>query len=194
MLHRLYAHVVWTTRGRRALIDARVARFLCGFLRGVARQERAQVLEIGMVADHVHVLVRLDPNTHLPRLVQRWKGGSAVMARREGHTAAQASLRWSKGYSVVSISPRALPAVRRYLQAQPDHHPEAAIRDWAGDQSEFDPVSREQWVGEDRVRVLAKQPAPTPSVHRQAEPRVHSRLGGALPADPAPAPLLPPQG
>jgi putative transposase len=156
MLHRLYAHVVWTTRGRQKRIDARVARFLCGFVRGVARQERAQVLETGMVADHVHVLVRLDPNTHLPRLVQRWKGGSAVMARREGHTTAHAPLRWSKGYSVVSISPRALPAVRAYLRAQPDHHPDAAIPGWAGDQSDFDPVSREQWVGENRVRVLAR--------------------------------------
>ena len=36
--HRLYVHVVWTTRGRAPLLDAKVARFLWRFLRDVVRQ------------------------------------------------------------------------------------------------------------------------------------------------------------
>ncbi len=31
--HRLYVHLVWTTRGRERLIDPDLARFLCRFLR-----------------------------------------------------------------------------------------------------------------------------------------------------------------
>jgi putative transposase len=165
MRQRLYVHVVWTTRDRRSLISARVARFLTGFLRGVARQEGAQVLEIGLAADHVHLLVRLDVTTRLPRLVQRWKGGSAAVARQEGQGSPGTPLRWSKGYAIQSVSPRALPAVRAYLRAQAQHHPDRAIAGWDGDESEFDPVGHDEWRGQGRARILARRVEPDPSVH-----------------------------
>ncbi len=82
MIDRIYCHIVWTTRNRKALIDAALARFLCGFLRGVASQEAARLLEIGMVRTHVHLLVRIRPTTNVSRLLQRLKGGSAAIATR----------------------------------------------------------------------------------------------------------------
>ena len=66
MRHRLYVHLVWTTRERARLIDRDLARFLCGFLRAMARKERAYVLEIGMVQTHVHLLVRVHPPCQSP--------------------------------------------------------------------------------------------------------------------------------
>jgi REP element-mobilizing transposase RayT len=80
VFHHLYYHLTWTTRGRDRLIDAGLANFLCRYLRAVARQERAHVLEVGMVATHVHVLLRAHPTTDLTRLVQRAKGGSSALA------------------------------------------------------------------------------------------------------------------
>src|SRR6266516_4220194 len=75
VIDRIYCHIVWTTRNREALIDAGLARFLCGFLRGVASQEAARLLEIGMDRTHVHLLVRIRPTTNVSRLLQRLKGG-----------------------------------------------------------------------------------------------------------------------
>lgn len=112
MRHRLYCHVVWTTRDRERLIDGGLAAFLCRFLRDVARQERAQILEIGMVSTHVHLLVRVDPTTDISRLLQRLKGGSSAVAGKERHSTNGRSLKWSKGYNIQSVSPRALEAVR----------------------------------------------------------------------------------
>jgi REP element-mobilizing transposase RayT len=67
MHHRLYLHLVWSTRDRAPLITADRAVFLCRFLRGTARHHRAYVLELGMVATHVHVLLRVHPATALSR-------------------------------------------------------------------------------------------------------------------------------
>ena len=97
MIHRLYCHIVWTTRGREPLIDAGLARFLCAFLRGVAGQERTQILEIGMVRTHVHLVVRLHPTTRLDRLLQRLKGGSAAIAGKERHSTEGPSASMGKG-------------------------------------------------------------------------------------------------
>ncbi len=50
--------------------------------------------------------------TDLTRLVQRLKGGSAAIAGKEPHSTSATLLRWAKGYSIHSISPRAVATVR----------------------------------------------------------------------------------
>lgn len=124
--HRLYYHVVWTTRDRQPLIDASYAVFLSRFLRAVAKQERAQTLEIGIVSTHVHVLLQIHPTTSIPVLLQRLKGGSAVIGSRQ--RGGSGELRWAKGYSITSVGPRSLPAVRAYVRNQAERHPDEAIR------------------------------------------------------------------
>jgi REP element-mobilizing transposase RayT len=121
MRDRLYAHIVWTTRGREPTIDATLARFLSRFLPAIARQERAGLHALGMVRTHVHLLLQLHPTTNISRLLQRLKGGSSVLANRAGHAAA-CPLRWARGYNIESVSPRALAAAREYVLRQPAHH------------------------------------------------------------------------
>jgi REP element-mobilizing transposase RayT len=128
--HRLYVHIVWTTRRREPTLDAASAVFLAGFLPAVASQERSRLLAFGAVRTHVHLLVQLHPTTSLPRLVQRLKGGSSVISNREGH--GRSALRWAKGYSVASVGERALEAARRYVASQAEHHPGEAIAGWDG--------------------------------------------------------------
>ena len=135
MYHRLYYHVVWGTNDREPGITGDVALFLCRFLRSVAIQERARILEIGMVNDHVHVLMTLHPMTNWMRLIQRLKGASSMVANREKHADAAKPLKWGKGYSVHSVSPCNVEKVRGYLKRQAEHHPERAIADWNGDRS-----------------------------------------------------------
>jgi len=149
MWHRLYYHIAWTTRERQHLIDAGLARFLCRFLRGVARQERAHILEIGIVETHVHLLVRTHPVCDISRLLQRMKGGSSAVAGKERHSTTGHTLKWSKGYSIRTVAPRSLEAVRAYLRLQPTKHPSEAINDWAGDQPEYEIAGQEQWPGSD---------------------------------------------
>jgi len=150
MRHRLYYHIVWTTRERQHLIDDGLAQFLCRFLRGVARQERAHILEIGMVATHVHLLIRMHPTCTVSRLMQRMKGGSSAVAGKERHSTTGSVLKWSKGYSIRTVGPLSLEAVRAYLRLQPTKHPTEAVEDWAGDQPEYEIAGQEQWAGSDR--------------------------------------------
>ena len=131
MRDRLFVHIVWTTRGREPVIDAAVARFLTRFLPAVARQERAGLHALGMVRTHIHLLLQLHPSTNISRLLQRLKGGSSVLANREGHAAAR-PLRWARGYNIESVSPRALASAREYVLRQPAHHPREAIPGWSG--------------------------------------------------------------
>jgi REP-associated tyrosine transposase len=137
MRHRLYVHLIWTTRNREPLIDRDIARFLCQFLRATARKERAHILEIGMVQTHLHILARLHPTVAISTLVKRLKGASSAIATKEG-LGTQGRLYWSKGYSVDSVGRMSLDSVRAYLRNQPSHHDEEAIPGWQGDTSEYE--------------------------------------------------------
>lgn len=96
MHHRIHLHLVWVTRDRAPSIDHDRAGFLAEHLQVIARQERARVLEIGIVATHLHLLVRAHPTTVLPRLLQRMKGGTAH-GINTAWPAVRHPLRWAKG-------------------------------------------------------------------------------------------------
>ncbi len=123
---RLFYHIAWTTRDRQPLIEAAVAEFLARYLPSVARQERTRILELGIVRTHLHLLIKTHPTTSIPRLLQRFKGGSATLANREGH-ASQGELRWAKGYNIETVGPRSIDAVGRYVRNQAMRHPAEAI-------------------------------------------------------------------
>src|SRR5205085_11542678 len=81
----------WTTWRRLPLIDEAVANFLGPFLRTEAKRHGARVMEVGIVRDHVHLLLALPPVYDAPRLVQGLKGASARIANRDGHSGRGAS-------------------------------------------------------------------------------------------------------
>ena len=130
MRHRFFAHLVWTTRQRAPLIDLARAEFLARSLPRIALQERGQVWAMGVVSTHVHLLVRLDPSTAIPRLVQRLKGGTAYLSAKEAIGNPQRPLRWTKGYNLESVSPKSVLAATRYIEGQSSHHPGEAIAGW----------------------------------------------------------------
>ncbi len=144
MRHRIFFHVIWTTRDRADSIDAPVATFLVRYCRAVAKQERSAVLAIGLVTDHLHLVLRCHPTVSIPHLVKRLKGGSAVLANREGHARAK-RLKWARGYDVESVSPRAVERVIDYVVSQPARHPDRAISDWCSPEPALDTVLQSEF-------------------------------------------------
>lgn len=126
MRHRILLHIVWTTLARKPMLDLPGAVFLSELLPRIAAEERATLYRIGIVQTHVHVLVRVHPKTDLPRLVQRFKGSSATIGRKEKRMTVQ----WAPGYNIESVSVKALPAVSHYVATQHEHHRAEAIEGW----------------------------------------------------------------
>jgi REP element-mobilizing transposase RayT len=146
MASTLYAHLTWTTLRRSPLIDAKVAAFLRSFLPPQAHRYGGQVLQLGIVRTHVHVVLSLAPNCRVPELVQGLKGASARVANRDGVAPADRPLRWDRGYDLRSVSPRALAAVSNYVRDQGERHPLDRIQETSGPQQA--PVT---WNDADRV-------------------------------------------
>jgi REP element-mobilizing transposase RayT len=124
----IYVHLTWTTYRQQPLIDASVAKFLRRFLPAAARRLGADVLEVGIVRDHLHALLLLQPVVDVPRLVQGLKGASARIANRDVIGTGR-KLKWARGYDLRSVSVQAVDRVTTYIRTQERRHPLDRIRD-----------------------------------------------------------------
>jgi len=122
----IFLHLSWTTFRRMPMIGQTVAAFLKRFLPAEARRHDAQVIALGMVSDHVHLIARIGPSFDVPRLVQGLKGASARLANQD-QTISRTGLRWAPGYYAASVSPQSLESAIRYVRRQTQRHPDLAI-------------------------------------------------------------------
>src|SRR5436309_12107534 len=83
--------------------------------------------DLGIVRNHVHLVLELPPHVDIPRLMQGLKGASARIANRDG-LMPRARLRWADGYDLRSVGVRQLAGALRYVRTQGEHHPDLAIR------------------------------------------------------------------
>lgn len=129
---RLYGMLTWTTLRRLPLIHEKLAEFLRRVLPEIARRHETRIVEIGIVRNHVHLILELSPRPDLPRLVQGLKGASARIANRDGYMP-RARLRWAAGYDFRSLGVRDLQRAIAYVRGQDRRHPELAIEESGAD-------------------------------------------------------------
>ena len=72
-----YRHCVFSTKERRPLITPGLQERLWPYLGGIAREHKMTAVEIGGVADHVHMLLSLPSSMAIAKGIQLIKGGSS---------------------------------------------------------------------------------------------------------------------
>ena len=100
--------------------------FLARFLTARAGKHGAKVLALGIVSDHLHLILEIPGEFNVPKMVQSMKGASARVANRDPDVS-KTGLRWARGYDFRSVSPRLLRSAVAYVNGQDSRHPEAAI-------------------------------------------------------------------
>jgi putative transposase len=115
---RLYAHMVWSTWDRAPLITPVIRDRIYPMMQRHAANLGAQVIAIGGIEDHVHVLARFPSALAISTLVQRMKGASSYLASQVMGEV----FRWQGSYSAFTVSERGLEHVRAYILNQEAHH------------------------------------------------------------------------
>jgi REP element-mobilizing transposase RayT len=121
----LFVHVVWATLRRRPWIDTAAEAGIERCLRAKAAEHRCEVLAIGIVSDHVHVLLRLAPAAAIARLVADLKGSTSHWMTHELRP--NLPFRWQAGYGAFTVSTAERAAVRAYVADQKARHARDAM-------------------------------------------------------------------
>ena len=115
-----YHHCVFSTKERLPLITAPLQERLWPFLGGIARQNKMCALEIGGVADHVHILLSLPATMPIAKAMQLIKGGSSKWIHENFPD--QRLFAWQEKYGAFSVSVSQLDTIIAYIKNQPEHH------------------------------------------------------------------------
>jgi len=124
-LHQAYAHIVFSTKDRRAQIHGEIEPKLYAYLGGIARDLKASLLAVNGMPDHVHLLIRVNKNIADSEFMKQLKGSSSKWMSEQG----EREFAWQSGYGWFSVGPKDLELVKGYLAKQKEHHKEVSFQD-----------------------------------------------------------------
>ena len=114
----LYVHLVWATWDRAPLITPDIRDRIYDVMQHQASHLGGQMIAIGGIEDHVHVLLRYRPTLAISDLVGRMKGASSHMVTQ----IMGRPFKWQGTYGAFSVSKSALSRAREYVLNQEAHH------------------------------------------------------------------------
>jgi putative transposase len=117
---RLPIHIVWSTHERRSLIKPEMERRLYRYIEAVCREMRCDVLAVGGMPDHIHLLVNFTPTVMLSALLKRVKGASSHFISQEWLNGDWFA--WQAHYAALAVEPDRIDQVVAYIANQKQHH------------------------------------------------------------------------
>jgi putative transposase len=120
-LSAVYAHLVFSTKERRAHLRDRTTReALHAFLGGISKTLGCAPILIGGVEDHVHLLCRVGRTVTQADWAKELKRTSNLWLKSQAQT--YFDFEWQAGYVIFSVSVSNLEAVKTYIAQQEQHH------------------------------------------------------------------------
>jgi len=113
-------HIVFSTKDRRAFLEHPIRHDLHAYLATRARIAGCECYCAGGVSDHVHLAVRLSRTVTIAKLLEDLKTSSSKWLKTQSPSLK--AFAWQGGYGAFSVGPSDLPALRRYIETQEDHH------------------------------------------------------------------------
>jgi REP element-mobilizing transposase RayT len=116
----IYLHLVWSTWDRLDLITPAIEPRLYSALEAKCVELNCGPVTIGGIANHVHLLVRIQSTISVAQLVKELKGSSSHLVTHE--IAPDQFFKWQGSYAAFSVDKSSLDRVRAYIENQKQHH------------------------------------------------------------------------
>ncbi|GIH97930.1 IS200/IS605 family transposase [Planobispora siamensis] len=112
-------HVVWCPKYRRRVLGGQIEARLKELIREVITDKQAWLIELEVMPDHVHLLVEVDPQYGIHRLVKAIKGRSSRVLRQEFPSlTSKLPTLWTNSYFVATVGGAPVDVVKRYVENQ----------------------------------------------------------------------------
>ncbi len=112
-------HVVWCPKYRRRVLTSEVEERLKAILHEVAEERQAEIIELEVMPDHVHLLIEVDPQFGIHRLIRLMKGRSSHHLRQEyPWLKSRLPTLWTNSYFVSTVGCAPLAVIKQYIENQ----------------------------------------------------------------------------
>lgn len=119
-LSKVIIHIIFRTKDRQPWLDRDIRPRMHAYVATVGRDLNGEVLRVGGVADHLHIVATLPRTLSQAEMVETMKKTSSKWIKELDSKYSQ--FYWQRGYGAFSVSPSQLDAVVQYVENQEEHH------------------------------------------------------------------------
>ncbi|CAN5333936.1 IS200/IS605 family transposase [soil metagenome] len=123
----IYIQIVFAVHGRENLIKSEWKEELYKYIAGIIKNRKQKLLAIGGTADHIHILVGIEPNIALSDLVRDIKSNSSRFINERKFV--RGKFYWQEGFGAFSYSRSQIDVVIKYIQNQEKHHAKKSFKE-----------------------------------------------------------------
>jgi len=112
-------HVVWCPKYRRKVLTGEVAERLRELIVQRCNEIHAEIIEMEIMPDHVHLLIEVDPQFGINKAVRSIKGFSSHTLRSEfPYLKTKLPTLWTNSYFVSTVGGSPLSVIKQYIENQ----------------------------------------------------------------------------
>jgi len=126
-LSSILIHLIFSTKNREPFLTPEIETELYPYMASIFKAMKSPALIINGTPDHVHTLLSLSRVVTIADLVGEVKTDSSKWIKTKGREFK--NFHWQNGYGAFSIGQSQVPAVKRYIARQKEHHSRITFQD-----------------------------------------------------------------
>ncbi len=123
----LSIHLIFSTKNRQPFIKPAIESELHPYMASIFRDHQSPSLAIDGTSHNVHILCALGRTITVADLIEEVKTGSSKWIKTNGREFK--NFHWQTGYGAFSIGQSNIPALKRYIRNQKQHHRRVSFQD-----------------------------------------------------------------
>ena len=121
----MYYHLVFVVKYRRKIIDDPIPNRLKEIFEYIALNYNISLQEWNHDVDHVHILIKGQPNSELSKFINAYKSASSRLIKKEFPQIKKNLWKeffWSRSFCLLTTSGAPIDVIKRYIESQGDGH------------------------------------------------------------------------
>lgn len=112
-------HIVWCPKYRRKVLVGKIESRLKELILSAALEIQADIIEMEIMPDHVHLLMEVYPQYGIHRAVKHIKGITSYHLRKEFKSlTTRLPCLWTNSYFVSTVGDAPLEIIKQYIESQ----------------------------------------------------------------------------
>ena len=112
-------HIIWCPKYRRKVLVGAVEKRIKQLIVALCHEFLVELIEMETDVDHIHLLVEVDPQFGINKLVRLLKGRTSRMLRDEfPHLKKRLPTLWTNSYFVATVGGAPLEIIKQYIENQ----------------------------------------------------------------------------